>query len=718
MLPFVGLVAAYLLGVDLSGPLYWVLVGSLVVTAGSIWAESLAALDPPPLPGEPDEPAPRATAVIAAYLPNEADTIMETLDVFLAQEYSGELQVLLAYNTPTPLAVEAELFDLARMHPYLTVIKVEDSSSKAQNVNAALRVANGEIVGIFDADHHPMPGAFERAWRWIADGADVVQGHCVIRNGDDSTLAKIVAVEFEQIYSVSHPGRAALHGFGIFGGSNGYWRASTLEQIRLRGSFLTEDIEASMRVLAAGGRIVNDPGLISRELAPETLGSLWKQRMRWAQGWFQVSIRHLGPILASPLLSLRQKIGATYLLGWREVYPWLVMLVWPLMALPDLARRRARPDLAGVRAGDAVHRRLRPAADAGRLAAGHPRPAPAPQVVPRRRRGQPLLLHRVQEPDRPRRAPQAAAWRAPVGGHPAHRRELGLPSVLPLRRGGGCMTTLTDTTPTVPPTETPRASRPLYPLTWARGLAAILVLTFHAYQHNRTWPSGSWPWSGTAHQLMLGTDLFVEMFFVLSGLVLWLPIARACIEGRAGRPGWVMLLRRMARLLPLYYAVVLVVWTLTNPSLPGHWQDLLLHLTFTQVYSDQYVFWTAGPAWSLAVEFHFYVLMALSVPVVHALARRAARPGRPGGGGLRAAGRPGGRRAGLPLLGDPGRRHLRTPTGRSGSPRSRGPRTSASAWAWPWSPPPASGSPGPARVATTVLGSAALLAWCSSVPST
>src|SRR4029079_10005107 len=115
-----------------------------------------------------------------------------------------------------------------------------------------------------------------------------------------------------------------------------------------------------------------------------------------------------------------------------------------------------------------------------------------------RRRGQPLLLHRAQEPDRPRRAPQAAAWRAPVGRHPPHRGE----HVLPHRRGGGCMTTLTETTPTTS-TETPRASRPLHPLTWARGLAAILVLTFHAYQHNRTWPSGSWPWSGTAHQLML-----------------------------------------------------------------------------------------------------------------------------------------------------------------------------------------------------------------------
>ena len=64
-----------------------------------------------------------------------------------------------------------------------------------------------------------------------------------------------------------------------------------------------------MRVLEAGGRIVNDPGLVSRELAPDTVGALWNQRMRWAQGWFQVSLRHLWPIVRSPGLSLRQRIG-------------------------------------------------------------------------------------------------------------------------------------------------------------------------------------------------------------------------------------------------------------------------------------------------------------------------------------------------------------------------------------------------------------------------
>ncbi len=332
LIPFLALVGAKLVGVDLADTLYWGLVAALGITAVTIWSESFRALEPPVLPATPDRPAPRATAIIAAYLPNEADSIVETLEVFLRQEYSGGLQVVLAYNTPSPMAIEPRLLMMAQDHPELDVIKVEDSTSKAQNVNAALRVAQGEFVGIFDADHHPMDGAFERAWRWLAEDADVVQGHCVIRNGTDSWLTRLVAVEFEQIYAVSHPGRASLHGFGIFGGSNGYWRAAALEQVRLRGSFLTEDIEASMRVLQAGGTIVNDPGLVSRELAPDNLRTLWRQRMRWAQGWFQVSMRHLLPTLKSPNLSLRQKLGATYLLGFREVYPWLSMLIWPLLA--------------------------------------------------------------------------------------------------------------------------------------------------------------------------------------------------------------------------------------------------------------------------------------------------------------------------------------------------------------------------------------------------
>src|SRR5438445_769062 len=92
----------------------------------------------------------------------------------------------------------------------------------------------------------------------------------------------MVAVEFESIYAVSHPGRAQLHGFGIFGGSNGYWQAALLRQVRLRGSMLTEDIDSTLRV--------------------------------------------------------RQKFGTTFLLCWREIHPWVSLQMLPLIAYVLLHR--------------------------------------------------------------------------------------------------------------------------------------------------------------------------------------------------------------------------------------------------------------------------------------------------------------------------------------------------------------------------------------------
>jgi len=330
-LPYLAYWASDQAGFDLASVMYVVVVVALVVTGALIWAEGIAALrsdDPPDDP--PDHPA--ASAIIAAYLPNEAATIVETLEAFFRIDYPGRLQVILAYNTPTPHPVEQTLAELARTNPDFVAFRVDDSTSKAQNVNAALAIVEGEFVGVFDADHHPDPSSFARAWRWIAGGADVVQGHPVVRNGDASWVARTVAVEFEAIYSVSHPGRSRLHGFGIFGGSNGFWRTPLLRSIRMRGRMLTEDIDSSLRVVEEGGRIVSDPKLVSRELATTTLAQLWNQRMRWAQGWFQVSLRHTGRALRSPHLSVRQKLGFLHLLAWREIYPWLSLQMFPIIA--------------------------------------------------------------------------------------------------------------------------------------------------------------------------------------------------------------------------------------------------------------------------------------------------------------------------------------------------------------------------------------------------
>ena len=315
---------------DVTGVVYLAIVAALALTAAAIWIESLAAFRPQRPPARPAAPYPPASAIIAAYLPNEAATIVDTVRSFLRQDYPN-LQVILAYNTPHDLPVEETLREIAMHDPRLIPIRVRDSVSKAQNVNAALAAVTGQFVGVFDADHHPAQGAFRRAWRWISHGADVVQGHCVVRDGDSGFLQRLVSAEFEAIYAVAHPGRARVQGFGIFGGSNGFWRTPLLRATRMRGFMLTEDIDSSMRVVAAGGRIVSDPGLVSTELAPPDWRGLWNQRLRWAQGWSQVSFRHLLAMLGNRSLSRRQRFGLAYLLGWREVYPWISLQAFPIL---------------------------------------------------------------------------------------------------------------------------------------------------------------------------------------------------------------------------------------------------------------------------------------------------------------------------------------------------------------------------------------------------
>lgn len=316
--------------IDITGAVYLVVVCCLVLTGLMILLEAHYAVkqkEPP----EPSEPYPLATAIVCAYLPNEAATILDTVDAFLNNGYEGGLQIIVAYNTPEDLPVEQHLHALADRHALLDVVRVTGSNSKAQNVNAVLGLARGEFTAMFDADHEPRPGSFERAWKWLSNGYDVVQGHCLTRNAEATKLARMVAVEFESIYAVAHPGRARLHQFGIFGGSNGYWRTELLHETRMRGSMLTEDIDSALRVIERGFKIRSDRDIVSEELGTTTFNQVWNQRLRWSQGWFQVTKQHTTRSWKTTKIPLRQKIGMSYLLGWRELYPWLSLQMFPLI---------------------------------------------------------------------------------------------------------------------------------------------------------------------------------------------------------------------------------------------------------------------------------------------------------------------------------------------------------------------------------------------------
>ena len=173
------------------------------------------------------------------------------------------------------------------------------------------------------------------------------------------------------------------------------------------------------------------------------------------------------------------------------------------------------------------------------------------------------------------------------------------------------------TVPAVVPTpRSPGSPRPAV-ARWAdlegyRGLAALAVVLYHVFQYAEAGAPGRLGAHGSPTWLVLhGLDAFVDLFFVLSAFLLTVPYARRALAGGAAPSARAFVVRRAARIVPLYLVAVSLVWALRNPALPGDLVDLVEHLTFTQVLDDRRIFATIGPAWSLAVEVHFYVLLAL-----------------------------------------------------------------------------------------------------------
>jgi len=286
-----------------------------------------------PLPTAENKPVPRTTFIVSAYLPNEIEVIEATLLNILEKvnRPADGLEVILAYNTPHVEALELKLRQLAYQWPELVLANAHGSRSKSENLNYAIDLANGRMVALLDADHLVHGDCLARAWRWLDEGYDVVQGRCKIRNCAESLIAKMVEIEFEIIYGVNHPSRSILFDTSLFGGSNGYWKVEALKKLKFEVDMLTEDIDSSVRGILAGYRFVHDRSIVSTELAPITISGLWYQRKRWSQGWFQCSMKYQVAMWRTRYLNFPQKFIWTTLLSWRVFFDIVSSLLFPIV---------------------------------------------------------------------------------------------------------------------------------------------------------------------------------------------------------------------------------------------------------------------------------------------------------------------------------------------------------------------------------------------------
>ncbi|MBV8161733.1 MAG: acyltransferase [Acidimicrobiia bacterium] len=127
-------------------------------------------------------------------------------------------------------------------------------------------------------------------------------------------------------------------------------------------------------------------------------------------------------------------------------------------------------------------------------------------------------------------------------------------------------------------------------------------------------------------------DVGVDVFFVLSGFLLYRPFARAHMDGGDDPQVGRYLKRRFLRIFPAYWVVlVAVLYVFHQATAPGT-TDGLIFLSLTQIYSKQRVLGGLVPAWTLATEISFYAFLPLYAWVLRTCARRGAA-GAPGANG-------------------------------------------------------------------------------------
>jgi peptidoglycan/LPS O-acetylase OafA/YrhL len=149
-----------------------------------------------------------------------------------------------------------------------------------------------------------------------------------------------------------------------------------------------------------------------------------------------------------------------------------------------------------------------------------------------------------------------------------------------------------------------------------RGIAILLVVFYHTWLFSWFTPAlRTFGYDVPVDVVPRNGYLGVDLFFAISGFVLYLPYARRALAGDGRAPSLGdYAFRRFIKIVPSY-AIVLVAtffFSIEYLAKPDLWKNLAVHAVFLQnAYPDG--FGTANSVfWSLATEAQFYVVFPLA----------------------------------------------------------------------------------------------------------
>ena len=222
--------------------------------------------------------------------------VEETLRALAALDYPNYEVLVVDNNTPdenTWRLIEKLCRELGPRFRFIHLDNWPGFKSGALNFALTQTSPSAELIGVIDADYQVEPDFLRELVPGFTDPqVAFIQAPQDYRDFEPGSFSEAMYYSYEYFFRVPMPVRNE-HNAIIFSGTMGLIRKSILQEIGGWSEWcVTEDAEASLRVLKLGYKSLYFHRSLGRGLMPCTFAGLKKQRFRWCFGNVQILRTH------------------------------------------------------------------------------------------------------------------------------------------------------------------------------------------------------------------------------------------------------------------------------------------------------------------------------------------------------------------------------------------------------------------------------------------